>query len=91
MNKTDQMNQINPHPSRAAILRRTGFPPSTECAILNLAISGRTFMAKALAVKTPRKALAKQAPLPAEVSLSKMKDFLKRKAQIIGTIRKVAH
>jgi len=48
-------------------------------------------MAKALAVKTPRKALAKQAPLPAEVSLSKMKAFLKRKAQIIGTIRKVAH
>jgi hypothetical protein len=48
-------------------------------------------MAKALAVKTPRKVLAKRAPLPAEVSLSRMKDFLKRKAQIIGTIRKVAH
>ena len=48
-------------------------------------------MAKALAVKTSRKAFAKRAPLAAEVSLSRMKDFMKRKARIIGTIRKAAH
>lgn len=48
-------------------------------------------MVKAVAVKTSRKTFAKGVPLPAEVSLSRMKDFIKRKARIIGTIRKAAH
>lgn len=48
-------------------------------------------MAKGLAVKPLRKVLAKGVSLPAEVSLSRMKDFPKRKAQVIVTIRKVAH